>query len=64
MSKTSKIRLFIYRLDMYNLQTKIVSFSDQEKLYEEVVFSVAFSMNANTKKSQIKHCPYPKYAVI
>ena len=49
---------------MYNLQTKIVSFSDQEKLYEEVVFSVAFSMNANTKKSQIKHCPYPKYAVI
>ena len=48
----------------YNLQAKIVSFLDQEKLYNEVVFSIAFSMNAITKDSQIKHCPCPKSVVI
>ena len=60
----SKLRVLIYRLDIYNLQTKIVSFQDQEKLLQEVVFSLAVSMNANTKNSQIKHYPYPKYVVI
>ena len=49
---------------MYNLQTKIESFPDQDKLQEEVVFSLAVSMNANTKNSLIKHCPCPKNAVI
>ena len=39
-------------------------FEDQEKLLQEVVFSLAVSMNANTKNSQIKHCPSPKYIVI
>ena len=34
----SKIRVLIYRLDIYNLQIKIVAFQDQEKLLEEVVF--------------------------
>ena len=48
---TSKIRVLIYRLDLYNLQTNIVSFQDQEKLLEEVVFSLVVSMNANTKTS-------------
>ena len=60
----AKIRVLIYRLDIYNLQTKIVPFQDQEKLLQEVVFSLAVSMNANTKNSQIKHYPYPKYVVI
>ena len=56
----SKIRDLTYRLDIYNLQTKIVSFANQGKLLEEVVFSPAVSVNANTKNSQIKHCPCPK----
>ena len=64
LSKTSKLRVFIYRLDIYNLQTKITSFPDQEKLLKEVVFTLAVSINANTKNSQIKHCPCPKYVVI
>ena len=31
-SDMSKIRILIYTLDIYNLQTRIVSFSDLEKL--------------------------------
>ena len=60
----SKISVLTYRLDIYNLQTKIESFADQKKLLKEVVFSFAVSMNANTKSYQIKHCPCPKYVVI
>ena len=63
-SDMSKIRVLIYRHNIYNLQTNIVSFQGQEKLLEEVVFSLAVSMNANTKTSQIKHCPCPKYVMI
>ena len=59
----AKIRDLIYRLDIYNLHTKIVSFQDQEKLLQEVVFSLAVSMNANNKNSHIKRCPCPKYVV-
>ena len=59
-----KIRVLIYRHDIYNLQTKIVSFQDKKKLLQEVVFSLVVSMNANTKNSQIKPCPCPKYVVI
>ena len=55
------MRVFIYRLDIHNLQTKTVSFPDQEKILKEVVFSFAVSMNANTENSQIKYCPCPKY---
>ena len=57
-------RLVIYRLDIYNLQIKTISFSVQEKLYKEVVFRLAFSMNADTKNSQIKHCLCPKQVVV
>ena len=60
----SKIRVLTYRFGIYNLQTKIVSFPDQEKLLKEVVFSLAVSMNTSTKKSQMKHCPCPKYVAI
>ena len=63
-SDMSEIRVLIYRLDTYNLKTKIVSFQDQEKFLQEVVFSLMVSMNANTKSSQIKYCPWPKYVVI
>ena len=60
----SKIRVLIYILDIYNFQTKILSFPDQERLLEEILFSLAVSMNASTKNSEIKHCPYPKHVVI
>ena len=33
--KTCKIRVFIQRLDIYNLQTKIASFRDQPKLLKK-----------------------------
>ena len=46
----SKIRVLNLRFDIYNLQTKTVSFPDQEKLLKEVVFSLAVSMNVNTFK--------------
>ena len=57
----SKIRVLIYRLNIHNLQTKTVSFLDQEKILKEALFNLAVSMNANTENSQIKHCPCPKY---
>ena len=60
----SKIRVLIYRLDIHNLQAKLVSFPDQEKLLEEVVFSLSVFMNANIKNLQIKHFPCPTYIVI
>ena len=41
----------------------MASFPDQEKLLKEVVFSLAVSMNANTKNSKKKHCPCPKYVM-
>ena len=44
----SKIRVLIYRLDKYNLQTKTVPIQNQEKLLEEAVFSLVVSMNRNT----------------
>ena len=58
------IKVLIYRLDIYNLETKIVSSQDQENLLQKVVFSLVVSLNANTKNSQIKHCLCPIYVVI
>ena len=55
--------VLIYRLDIHNLQTKIVLSLDHEKFLKEVVFSPAVSMNANTEKI-LKHCPCTKYLVI
>ena len=60
----SKIRNFTYRLNIYNLQIKTVSFADQEKLLKEIVFSLVFSMNVNTQNSVIKHCLCPIYAAL
>ena len=53
LSKTCKIRVFIQRLDIYNLQTKIASFRDQRKLlsFKKAVFSLAVFVNANTENS-------------
>ena len=63
-SDMSKVRVLTYRFHIYNLQTKIVSFPNQEKLLKELGFSLAVSMNATTKNSLINHCPCPKYVVI
>ena len=57
----SKIRVLTYRLDIHKLQTKTVSFPNQEKILKEVVSCLAVSMNSNTENSQIKYCPWPKY---
>ena len=38
----SKIRVLTYRLDIYNLQTKIVLFADQKKLLWEVMLVLQF----------------------
>ena len=46
-SDMSKIRVLIYNLDKYNLETKIVSFPDHENLLKEVVATFAVFMNAN-----------------
>ena len=51
-SNMSKIGVLIYRIDIYNLDTKIAPFPDQEKFLKVVVFSIVVSMNANTKN----HC--------
>ena len=60
----SKIKVLTYKFDIYNLQTKIVSFADQEKLLKEEVFSCAVPMNGSTKNSQMKHCSCAEYIVI
>ena len=36
---------------MHNLQTKTVSFPDQNKFLKEALFSQAVSINANTENS-------------
>ena len=45
----SKMRVLTKRLDIYNLQTKIVSFPRSGKITKRVVFCLAVFMNANTK---------------
>ena len=50
--------------ELWKLLIKTVSFPYQEKLLKEAVLSLAISVNANTKNSQIKHCPCPKYVAI
>ena len=45
----SKMRVLTKRLDIYNLQTKIVSFLRSGKIIKRVVFCLAVFMNANTK---------------
>ena len=42
-SDISKIRVLTKKLDLHNLQTKIVSFPSQVKLLKEVVFGLAVS---------------------
>ena len=46
-SDITKIRVLIYRQDKYNLQTRILSIPDHEKLPKDVVVRLALFMNAN-----------------
>ena len=39
-------------------------FADQEKMLEEVIFSLSVSINVNTKNSQTKTCACPKDTVL
>ena len=57
-----KRRTLINKLNIYNLESIIVSFPDQEKLLKNVDSGqLALSMNANTKNPQIEYCPFQKY---
>ena len=52
---------------MYNLQTIILTFPDQEKLLEKVNLRYLKKLKMktlNTKNLQIKHCPCSKYVMI
>ena len=58
----STIRILIYTLDKYTLQTRIVSFLDHEKSLKEVdSFRLALFINVDTENP---HCPCPKYGMI
>ena len=57
----------IYRPDIYNLQTRTLTFPDQEKLLERVNLRYLKTLKTkklNTKNPQIKHCPCSKYVMI
>ena len=60
----STIRILIYAPDKYTLQTRIVSFldNDHEKSLKEV--RIALFMNDNTKNPLMEHCPCLKYGMI
>ena len=54
----------IYRPDIYNLQTRTVTFPDQDKLLEKIdlrYLKMLKTQKLNTKSPQIKHCPCSKY---
>ena len=61
----SEIRILINTLDIYNLQTRTASFSNQEKLLKivDIGYTCVF-MNVNAKNPITKRCPGPKYGVI
>ena len=57
----------IYRPDIYNLQTRTLTFQGQGKLLEKVnlrYLKMLKTKNLNTKNPQIKHCPCSKYVMI
>ena len=58
------MRVLIYSLDKYNLQTRIASFPDHEKLLNEIVVRLELFMIVNTWNPQMEHCPCPKYDMI
>ena len=56
----STIRIFIYALEKYTLQTRNVSFLDHEISLKEVVVRLALFMNVETRNP----CQCPKYGMI
>ena len=57
----------IYRLGIYNLQTRTLTFPDQEKLLKKVnvrYIKTLKTKKLNTKNPQIKHCLCSKYVMI
>ena len=65
----SKIKGIIYRPGIYNLQTGTGTFPDQEKFLKSRwwldlrFLQTLKTKKLNTKNSQIKHCPCPKYVM-
>ena len=64
MSKISDIskKSIIYRPDIYNLQTRTLTFPEQEKLQEKL--NLRYLKMLKTKNPQIKYFPYLKYEMI
>ena len=61
-----KIKSIIYRHGIYNLQTRVLTFPDQEKLLEKVNLSylkILKTKTLNTKSLQIKLCSCSKYVM-
>ena len=61
-----KIKSIIYRHGIYNLQTRVLTFPDQEKLLEKVNLSylkILKTKTLNTKSLEIKLCPSSKYVM-
>ena len=59
-----KKKSILYRPDIYNLQTRTVTFPDQDKLLEKIdlrYLKMLKTQKLNTKNPQIKHCPCSKY---
>ena len=57
----------IYRPGIYNLQTKTLAFSEQEKLLEKVNLRYLKRLETkkpNTENLQIKYFPCSKYVMI
>ena len=60
----SKKKSILYRPDIYNLQTRTVTFPDQEKLLEKIDLRYLKTLKTkklNTKNPKTKHCPCSKY---
>ena len=56
-----------YRPGIYNLQTRTVTFPNQEKFLEKVnlrFLKILKTKHVNTKNPQIKHSPYSNYLMI
>ena len=53
----------IYRPGVHNLQTRTVSFPDQEKFLQKVDGG-ELKIFINARTPQTKHCLFPKYVII
>ena len=65
--RTYPKKSIIYRPDIYNLQTRTLTFPEQEKLQEKLnlrYLKMLKTKKINTKNPQIKYFPCLKYVMI